>query len=81
MMVETQMESTIKLRENKLKKFLLLFSSETATASAFFKTLSIKLHKTIIWPFIFYGCEIWRLTARRFIKCLGKYLELGQLSW
>ena len=29
------------------------------------KNLKIKIHRTIIFPFVLYGCETWSLTLRK----------------
>ena len=34
------------------------------SSSLFHKNIWIKIHRTIILPFVFYGCETWSLTLR-----------------
>ena len=34
------------------------------SSSLLYKNLKIKIHRTIIWPVVLYGCETWLLTLR-----------------
>jgi hypothetical protein len=34
------------------------------SSSLLFKNIKIKMHRTIIYPVVLYGCEIWSLTLR-----------------
>ena len=37
------------------------------------KNIKVKIYRTVIWPFVFYGCETWSLTLRE--KCSVRVFE------
>jgi hypothetical protein len=41
---------------------LLLFSPKSFVLSSYIKNLKIKIYKTVILPFVLYGCETWSVT-------------------
>jgi hypothetical protein len=43
---------------------LLLFSPKSFVFRLISKNLNIKIYKTVILPFLLYGCETWSLTLR-----------------
>jgi hypothetical protein len=44
---------------------LLLFNAECfGSSNLLYKSLKIKIHRTIIFPVVFYGCETWSLIFR-----------------
>jgi len=50
--------------QNGTKECLLSFSAEFFVLSLLSKSIKIKIHRTIILPDVFYGCETWSLTLR-----------------
>jgi hypothetical protein len=46
-----------------IKSYVKLVLTRTPTR-LLYKTLNIKIHKTIILPFVLYRCEIWFLSLR-----------------
>jgi hypothetical protein len=45
-------------------KFLLSFSAESFAFQFAKQNYKIKIHRTVILPFVVYGCETWSLTLR-----------------
>ena len=43
---------------------MLSFGAESLSSSLLSKNLKIKIYRTIILPFVLYGCETWSLTLR-----------------
>jgi hypothetical protein len=44
--------------------FFVCFDAECFVFQSAIKKLKIKIHRTIILPLVFYGCETWSLTLR-----------------
>jgi hypothetical protein len=47
-----------------IRECLLSFSAEFFVLSLLSKNIRIKMHRTIILPDVFYGCETWSFTLR-----------------
>jgi hypothetical protein len=50
--------------QNKFRECLLPFSREFFIFQFAIKSIEIKTYKTIILPFVVYGCETWSLSLR-----------------
>ena len=45
-----------------------LLSFGAVSSSLLFKNLTVKMHRTIIYPVVLYGCETWPLTLREELR-------------